>query len=258
MRTDTTTILVMLAVLVLAGVELGESQTRVPRASDGVRSGASGGGASATRPSTGSRGSSSSGQSRSKAGGGTAYRPPSRGSRGSAGVSRRHMSGSSTRPGTPIYRPPSVGHRPPGYRPPYPIYGYPPHWGWGYWGWPYRYSYGFWGWPYDWGAWSHAYPAPAPYMEVWRQRPEPPSRGGLDLKVKPRSTQVWIDGEYAGLARDFDGFPSYLWLGSGSHEVSFYLPGYETVTRGVEVYPGRVGELKMKLSRGESGLPPGP
>ena len=189
------------------------------------------------------------------------------------------MTGSTVRPGKPIYRPPESGQRPPGlrppgyrppsygppgYRPPYPGYGYPlPYWGWGDWRWPH------WGWgawrPYYWGSWGfwgsygEVYSSPAPgVVESYPIRSRLPARGGFDLKVKPKNAQVWVDGEYAGLAKDFDGYPSYLWMAAGSHEVSFYLPGYEPVTRGVDVLPGSVGDFELRLSRGDSGPPPGP
>lgn len=255
MRMETNKTLAILVAFALAGAPLAEAGTR-------ARSG--GKGAAVTRPSGGS--ASARGGSGSTATRGTAIRPPSRGSTGSASVTRRGRSGSPARPGTPIYRPPRPEHRPPGYRPPgYPYY---PHWGWRAWSWPYShwhwsaywwgpwrpYYWGAWGF---WGAWGDVYPSPTTPVEVYRVSSEVPRRGGFDLKVRPGTAEVWIDGRYAGLAKEFDGYPSYLWLGPGDHRISFYLPGYRTESRGVEVVPGSIGELKLKLRRGESEPPPG-
>ena len=279
--------LAILVVVALGGAAIAQAQSRVPRGNQGVRSrGNSGGGAGVTRSSGRSHsGSTSLGSSRSSSGAfrspglrGTAQRPPVHRSTGAAGVSRRFWTESPVRPGTPIHRPPNTGQRPPGYHPSSPIHGVPPQWGWRYWTWPYHYNLGPWGWPHYWsswqpfywgawgfsGYWGNAFPVPFPYVaggaysSGWGgEQVETAIRGGLELRIKPRNTQVWIDGDYAGLAKDFDGYPSYLWVNGGSYEVSFYLPGYETVTQGFEVRPGHVGRVKMKLRRGPTeALPP--
>lgn len=81
--------------------------------------------------------------------------------------------------------------------------------------------------------------------------------GALDLDVKPKKTEVYIDGNYIGVVDKYDGFPRYLWLRKGTYEISFYLDGYETVTRVVTVYPGLVIDIKDRMTPGE-GLRPEP
>ncbi len=82
--------------------------------------------------------------------------------------------------------------------------------------------------------------------------------GALDLNVKPKKAQVFIDGEYVGLVKSFDGYPGFLWLEKGTYEISFYLPGYQTLTRSFSVYPGSVVGVKERLEVGEAVLPEKP
>lgn len=79
--------------------------------------------------------------------------------------------------------------------------------------------------------------------------------GGFDLAIKPKKAEVWVNGQYVGLARNFDGGPDYLWLPKGTHQLIFYSPGYQTVERKLTAYPGVVIDLKMQLAPGESTPP---
>lgn len=76
--------------------------------------------------------------------------------------------------------------------------------------------------------------------------------GALDLDVKPEKAEVWVDGEYVGIADNFDGFPRYLWLPKGDHRLVFFLEGYKTAAREFSVGGGVVLRVKTKLDRGES------
>ncbi len=81
--------------------------------------------------------------------------------------------------------------------------------------------------------------------------------GAVDVHVKPGKAEVWVDGKYVGTARDFDGHPTYLWLEQGNHRVTIYRGGFTTYDQDVEITPGEVIKLKLKLEPGES-LPPQP
>ena len=81
--------------------------------------------------------------------------------------------------------------------------------------------------------------------------------GAIDLNVKPGKAEVWVNGQYLGTARDFDGHPTYLWLKEGEHEVTIYRGGFETYEENVSITPGQVIKLKLKLEQGES-QPPQP
>ena len=79
--------------------------------------------------------------------------------------------------------------------------------------------------------------------------------GGLDLNVKPKKAEVWVDGHYAGTTADFDGYPSFLWLEEGDHTVAIYKGGYLTWEQEVGVFPGAVSSLKFRLAPGPSEPP---
>ncbi len=81
--------------------------------------------------------------------------------------------------------------------------------------------------------------------------------GALDLSVKPGKAEVWVDGQFVGKAGDFDGYPSYLWLAKGPHEVVIYRGGYETFSERYEVAPGTVFEVHLKMKKGNA-TPPTP
>ena len=123
------------------------------------------------------------------------------------------------------------------------------HWGWGWWGglyWPY-YHWGLWG-------WGPHYPYRGGYpVAVYGQGA--PALGGLKLKVKPKKASVYVAGDYIGQAKRFDGYPGYLWLEQGSHDLTFYLPGYSTQTQAIRVLPGVVARVEIQLEPGES-VPP--
>ena len=79
--------------------------------------------------------------------------------------------------------------------------------------------------------------------------------GALDLNIKPKDTEVYLDGRYIGVTDNYDGFPNHLVLKKGTYELIFYKEGYKTVVRELEVLPGREIDLRQQLRRGES-VPP--
>jgi hypothetical protein len=84
--------------------------------------------------------------------------------------------------------------------------------------------------------------------------------GAIDLNVKPGRAELWVDGRYYGEARDFDGYPTFLWLPEGSHQVTLYKGGYQRFDETIDVQRGLKRELKVRLEKGESqapGLKPG-
>ncbi len=116
-------------------------------------------------------------------------------------------------------------------------------------------GYGYWGYyPYFWGSYFYPrvnYGYGAPYYRSSHL-------GALDLNVKPKKAEVYLDGDYIGLAKDFDGYPGYLWLDRGTYEISFYMPGYLTLTREFRVYAGSVVDVRLRLEPGEAVLPEKP
>jgi hypothetical protein len=146
----------------------------------------------------------------------------------------------------------SVGYRSYGtYRPYWYGYGlgfYYPHYYAGYWGHPGYYGYGY----YGAGYYERGYYAGRPHY-TGRRGEEPP--GAVDINVRPRTTEVYIDGEYMDLARNLDGYPSYLWLDEGTYEIAFYKNGYVTVARQITVRRGDLTEVRERLKKGVSERP---
>lgn len=120
----------------------------------------------------------------------------------------------------------------------YPGYYYP-------WRSPWYWSWGYWG-PY----WYWAPPAP-----VYTVRSVRSELGAIDLNVKPKKAAVYVDGEYAGLAKDFDGYPGFLWLEPGNYEISLFMPGYRTSSRTFEIRTGELLDVKLRMEPGEATRP---
>jgi hypothetical protein len=123
-------------------------------------------------------------------------------------------------------------------------YGYP-YWGLG-WGWgPYwnSYWYGpYWGYPYPY--WGGGYRD---------------NGADLRLEVKPKQTQVYVDGYYAGVVDDFDGSFQRLHIRPGDHELVLFLEGYKTVKQNIRLAQRQEARIKYDmtaLAAGETAEPP--
>lgn len=79
--------------------------------------------------------------------------------------------------------------------------------------------------------------------------------GAIDFDVDPEDAEVYLDGEMIGIADNFDGFPSYLWLRKGTYDVVVYRPGYQTLARQVSLNPGEMVDFNDTLQRGEAVRP---
>ncbi len=232
-------------------------------------------GASATRPATTSSSSGSASSGRTRVGSSTSGRsatPQRRGSGQAAtsSSSRRSHASSSSGARTRVHD--SVGrHRHPHRGPhsyrysPYRYrghygYRYVPYYGWvygsdwaydSYWG---RYYRPFWGgwWGSYWDWFFYTGYTPRATRVAARSGGYVSRSGALDLDVSPEEAEIWIDGEYLGQADDYDGFPEYLWLPAGDVTVTYYLDGYETLTRDYTLRPGDVRRVRDKLRPGNS------
>ncbi len=78
----------------------------------------------------------------------------------------------------------------------------------------------------------------------------------LDTDVAPEKAAVYLDGQYVGIADDFDGLPNYLPVEPGRHSVTFKAEGYRSVTRQVRLPRGAVLDLDFTMSKGEGAEPP--
>lgn len=73
--------------------------------------------------------------------------------------------------------------------------------------------------------------------------------GDVRLKVSPRHAAVYVDGYYAGIVDDFDGFFQRLTLEVGPHEIEIEAPGFEPLVYDVYVDPSRTVDLHGDLRR---------
>jgi hypothetical protein len=108
-----------------------------------------------------------------------------------------------------------------------------------YWSYPFSF-YGAWGYP---GAWDR-------YDYGWY-----PDAGALDLNIKPKRAEVWVDREYLGSVDSYDGFPRYLWLQPGEHHLVVYLDGHETFARKVTLRRGEILAIRYELREGVARQP---
>jgi PEGA domain len=94
-----------------------------------------------------------------------------------------------------------------------------------------------------WGPW---YPY-APYAYAY------PYGVGLEANirtdVRPKNTEVYVDGYYAGHASDFDGSFKRLHVVPGGHAITFRLEGFRTVTQDVYVRADSTFKMNTTLER---------
>jgi hypothetical protein len=74
--------------------------------------------------------------------------------------------------------------------------------------------------PYPWWG-PGAYPYP--YYPIYD------TSADVRVEVKPKEAGVYVDGYYAGVVDDFDGFFQRLTVPPGEHDLTVYLEGYRTV-----------------------------
>ena len=139
--------------------------------------------------------------------------------------------------------------------------GYHPSWGWG-WGhrYPWYWNRACWGWPscwgWGWGYWGPYWHYPSPAYPVSRTpyslHSASTDLGALNLVIKPKKADVYVDGRFVGRAKDFDGYPGYLWLEEGSYEITLVRDGYVTFTDRIGVRTGNVVDVRLRLQPGLS------
>jgi hypothetical protein len=79
-------------------------------------------------------------------------------------------------------------------------------------------------------------------------------RAHIRVLVAPKNAAVYVDGFYAGIVDDFDGFFQPLPVIPGGHVVALYLAGYQTVSRSIYLPPGSTFQLREGLVPLASGM----
>ncbi len=119
-------------------------------------------------------------------------------------------------------------------------------------GFGYYSPYSYWGLG-TWGPEVHVYSSGGGGSSYYREI----GQGALDLDIRPETAEIYIDGSYVGVADQFDGFPTYLWLEEGTYEIAFYKEGYETIFRQYTIYPGVTIDVRDRMRPGEAVRPAG-
>lgn len=70
--------------------------------------------------------------------------------------------------------------------------------------------------------------------------------GGLQLFIRPADADVYVDGEYMGKVRDFQG-DNALWLPRGLHAMEVRRDGYHTFFRQFETTLGLIEVMVYTL-----------
>jgi hypothetical protein len=76
------------------------------------------------------------------------------------------------------------------------------------------------------------------------------ARGALQLRVKPSTAEVYLDGSFLATARELDLMVSPLAVPVGRHVLELRAPGFMGRTEAISVAAGAVVELDIVLQRG--------
>jgi len=99
--------------------------------------------------------------------------------------------------------------------------------------------------PYPW--WPH------PPYPVW-YHPRFDSRAEVRIDCREKGAAVYVDGYYAGIVDDFDGFFQRLPLPPGGHRLTLFLEGFETADYRVYLRPGVTFTLHHLMARSAPGV----
>jgi hypothetical protein len=111
--------------------------------------------------------------------------------------------------------------------------------------------FGWYGWYGGWYGWY------SPYWWPWYSYPyayDP--TGSVRLEVKPRETEVYVDGYLAGTVDDFDGVFQRLRLPPGNYEIVLYLAGHRRVRQLLSFQEGRDFKIRHVMQPLAPGDPP--
>ncbi len=98
-----------------------------------------------------------------------------------------------------------------------------------------------------------------PYGYGYGYEPVYDESAGVRIEVTPKEAGVYVDGYYAGIVDDFDGFFQRLTLSPGQHDLTLYLDGYRTVHQPLRLSPRstfKVGYRMERLAVGETSEKP--
>lgn len=103
--------------------------------------------------------------------------------------------------------------------------------------------------PYTWYP-DYGYPvysSPYPSGGYYSYRDGYPT-GEIRLQVHPRHAEVYVDGYYAGVVDEFDGYFQTLRLEEGNHTIEIVAAGYETLVFNVRIQAGRKIDYRAAMT----------
>ena len=90
-------------------------------------------------------------------------------------------------------------------------------------------------------------------VDTYLRRYREGMRGGLVLETAPAAAQVFVDGNYVGLAEEFGREGRAIELSAGSHHVELRAPGYDTLTFNVMIGANSIvryrGDMQVQSTR---------
>jgi hypothetical protein len=72
----------------------------------------------------------------------------------------------------------------------------------------------------------------------------------IDVNIQPKDAEISLDGVVVGTADQFDGYPRFLVVNPGNHEVQARKTGFHTYRVTVRVAPGQQVNLNKVMERG--------
>ena len=147
---------------------------------------------------------------------------------------------------------PRYGYRGYGYRGYYPWYGY----GGGYYpGYYSGFSFGFgaYGWPYYYGGLPYA--AYGYYGSSFDSGYGYGGGASLKVEVQPKTAEVYVDGQLAGIVDQFDGMFQSLSVEPGGHEITIYHEGFRSIRQQLYLSAGSTQRIKGAMAQLAPGEP---
>jgi hypothetical protein len=94
-----------------------------------------------------------------------------------------------------------------------------------------------WAWDYSYPVTVYGYAAPPNQVVVG---PNTTQYGAITFEISPTDADIYIDGNYAGKASDFDPSRQPMTLAVGTHHVQVVAQGFQPLSFDVGVQPGQV------------------
>ena len=86
------------------------------------------------------------------------------------------------------------------------------------------------------------------YAQLPYPLPSGAAPGGVQLDVQPWRAEVYVDGTYTGVVRDFTGYYHHLEISAGPHVIAIVTADYEPLILDLIISPGHVTTYRGTLS----------